>query len=372
MLDFPSSPTVGQKYPSPSVAGVPTYTWDGEKWSTASNGSTGGGVTQTYVDTQDALRVAKAGDVMTGNLTLTVTPLATNHAVNKGYVDTADALKVAKAGDTMTGQLALPTGPAAANAVRKDYVDAGDTAATAVANTKVAKAGDTMTGLLVLSPQGLGVGDATDITQRISSGFYQNSTTSTATGWPVNGGWHHLIACTHSNAGNYYSLQLSATFAGTNNTLYWRETEGVGTTAWRSLWDSGNFNPASYVAKAGDTMSGNLLTVNGNFATNAISCGRPIINSNGYSSPMAPMINRTVATSMFSTRLAPPSTVVNPTNVPWRQHAGAGTLSRITDGATRDLIARRHEPAVSSTTAVRGFPDRQGGATTVLWVVADL
>jgi hypothetical protein len=34
-----------------------------------------------------------------------------------------DAEKVAKAGDTMTGHLTLPTGPAAANAVRKDYVD---------------------------------------------------------------------------------------------------------------------------------------------------------------------------------------------------------------------------------------------------------
>ena len=34
-LDFPSSPTVGQKYPAAPVAGVPRYTWDGEKWMTA-------------------------------------------------------------------------------------------------------------------------------------------------------------------------------------------------------------------------------------------------------------------------------------------------------------------------------------------------
>jgi hypothetical protein len=31
-LDFPNAPTTGQKYPSPSVVGQPTYTWDGEKW----------------------------------------------------------------------------------------------------------------------------------------------------------------------------------------------------------------------------------------------------------------------------------------------------------------------------------------------------
>jgi len=36
-----------------------------------------------------------------------------------------DAEKVAKAGDTMAGHLFLPTSPAAANAVRRDYVDAG-------------------------------------------------------------------------------------------------------------------------------------------------------------------------------------------------------------------------------------------------------
>ena len=33
-LDFPASPTVGQKYPASPVAGIPTYTWDGEKWFT--------------------------------------------------------------------------------------------------------------------------------------------------------------------------------------------------------------------------------------------------------------------------------------------------------------------------------------------------
>ena len=34
MFDFPASPTTGQKYPTPAVAGVPQYTWDGEKWTT--------------------------------------------------------------------------------------------------------------------------------------------------------------------------------------------------------------------------------------------------------------------------------------------------------------------------------------------------
>ena len=33
-LDFPASPSVGQKYPASPFAGIPTYTWDGEKWTT--------------------------------------------------------------------------------------------------------------------------------------------------------------------------------------------------------------------------------------------------------------------------------------------------------------------------------------------------
>ena len=61
-----------------------------------------------------------------------------------------DAEKVAKLGDTMTGHLSLPTGPAAANAVRKDYVDAADTALATLAGSKVDKGGDTMSGALVL------------------------------------------------------------------------------------------------------------------------------------------------------------------------------------------------------------------------------
>jgi len=62
-INFPSSPTVGQKYPSPSVAGVPTYTWDGQKWT-------------TFADALGPpLYVSKlaAGDTMAGDLTIAKT-----------------------------------------------------------------------------------------------------------------------------------------------------------------------------------------------------------------------------------------------------------------------------------------------------------
>ena len=145
------------------------------------------GVTSS-IQTQINTKVAKAGDTMTGLLTLSGAPTAANHAATKSYVDTADALKVAKAGDTMTGLLTLSGAPTAANhAATKTYVDTSVSTHAADAtlhvtsvqntlldgitvgfadinqltgissnvqtqiNTKVAKAGDTMTGLLTLS-----------------------------------------------------------------------------------------------------------------------------------------------------------------------------------------------------------------------------
>jgi len=56
-LDFPAAPTLNQKYPTPAVPGVPTYTWDGQKWTTKSDAIGG----TEYVK--------KAGDYMTGQLT---------------------------------------------------------------------------------------------------------------------------------------------------------------------------------------------------------------------------------------------------------------------------------------------------------------
>ena len=46
-FDFPASPSVGQKYPASPVAGVPTYTWDGEKWTTI-GGAVSGGLAVCY------------------------------------------------------------------------------------------------------------------------------------------------------------------------------------------------------------------------------------------------------------------------------------------------------------------------------------
>ena len=108
-----------------------------------------------------ALKVAKAGDTMSGALVLSGAPTLTLHAATKQYTDdgdavnaaaivAGDALKVSKAGDTMTGHLTLPINPLDANAVRKDYVDSADAAVASAIGNKVSKSGDMMSGALEL------------------------------------------------------------------------------------------------------------------------------------------------------------------------------------------------------------------------------
>jgi hypothetical protein len=62
-----------------------------------------GASTKQYTDT----RVLRSGDTMTGFLTLNADPTNNLHAATKIYTDTADALKVSKAGDSMSGALTV-------------------------------------------------------------------------------------------------------------------------------------------------------------------------------------------------------------------------------------------------------------------------
>ena len=153
----------------------------------------GDAATKGYVDTADALKVAKAGDTMSGNLAMggnkvtgLATPTATGDAATKGYVDTSIsnlldsapgaldtlnelaaalgddpnfattvtneiATKVSKAGDTMSGNLAMGgnkvTGLGAptlsADAATKSYVDTADA-------LKLNLSGGTMSGAIAM------------------------------------------------------------------------------------------------------------------------------------------------------------------------------------------------------------------------------
>jgi hypothetical protein len=152
-FNFPNSPTENQEFsPQPWV----TYIYKAPHWIIKTSAAIVGG--------DDFVNVS--GDVMTGPLTLSGSPTVDLHAASKKYVDdnsggsgdatvayvnAQDALRVLKTGDAMSGHLTLPTGPGATQAVRKDYVDAANTAQDTIISGKLVKAGDIMTGLLTLS-----------------------------------------------------------------------------------------------------------------------------------------------------------------------------------------------------------------------------
>ena len=111
-----------------------------------------------YVDGEIAKRVAKTGDTMTGNLTAPKVLVSgaqgteSNALTRKDYVDAELAKKLNLTGGTLTGNLTAPAvlvssaQNTSVNALtRKDYVDSAIAAGDAL---QVSKTGDTMTGNL--------------------------------------------------------------------------------------------------------------------------------------------------------------------------------------------------------------------------------
>ena len=97
---------------------------------------------------------------------------------------------------------------------------------------------------------------AGNIGARINSGFWEQSAPTTANGWPVNGSWYHLITSTHSNTGNYYSMQIAGSFFDNSN-FYIRAVNGGGG-AWTPI----------ITGVGGQTISGNL-TLSGTLTINS-------------------------------------------------------------------------------------------------------
>tara|TARA_Y100001973_G_scaffold90466_1_gene137985 strand:- start:1256 stop:5626 length:4371 start_codon:yes stop_codon:yes gene_type:complete len=117
-----------------------------------------------------------------------------------------------------------------------------------------------------------------DVTTRTESGFYQTSTGTTGEGYPItNNSYQHLLAVTHSNNNNYYSMQIAGSFYDQN--FYGRKTNGSGTTSWVrfiTTADEGSGNGfdadtldgiqgSSFLrSDANDTWSGNISTTSTN------------------------------------------------------------------------------------------------------------
>ena len=122
-----------------------------------------------------------------------------------------------------------------------------------------------------------------DITTRTNSGFWETNTATTAEGWPeTTNSWYHLLCSTHSNAGNYYSMQFAGSFYD-SDALFYRATNGVGTTAWNKIWHSGNDGSGSgldadLLDGLGSTSAniGNTIVArdgSGNFSSNTLTLG---------------------------------------------------------------------------------------------------
>ena len=105
-----------------------------------------------------------------------------------------------------------------------------------------------------------------NLTTRVTSGFWESSSATTAEGWPINtNSWCHLMSTTHSNDANYFAMQLAADFYSQD--LFYRSTAGSGTTAWSKILHSNNYT--NYVGNATiNIATGGGLTGSGSFTTN--------------------------------------------------------------------------------------------------------
>ena len=105
----------------------------------------------------------------------------------------------------------------------------------------VKKSGDTATGPIYFQGGLSAEAQSKDnITTRTPSGFWQTNSATTGEGWPqTTNTWYHLLSSTHSNTGNYYAMQFAGNFFNSND-IYYRSTNGSGTTPWNKMWHSGN------------------------------------------------------------------------------------------------------------------------------------
>lgn len=196
--------------------------------------------TKQYVDSavSGAGYLPLAGGSLTGPLNLPANPTNPLQAATKLYVDGIASGLFSKAGGGLNGQITLPFDPSQPlQAATKQYVDAGDATVQTIANAAVPKAGGTMTGFLTLSA---------DPSQPLHSATKQYVDTAIASGTgylPLAGGT--LTGPLTLPANPSQPLQAS-TKLYVDNQL------------------------ASYVAKTGDSITGNLA-VSGLFTVGASS-----------------------------------------------------------------------------------------------------
>lgn len=175
----------------------------------------GGIINQAFIDADADLQavqtvadaaLSRAGGTMTGDIVLAGPPDADLKATTKLYVDTQDALKVAKAGDTMTGPLV------AVKAYTVPVVDSP------VANVLTIDTNDSNCFKVVLNQNvtGLVLQNPSD-GQTINIRFTQDGTGNRTMTWPTSFKWSNGVAPILSTAANAVDFLVGTYFADTGH-----------------------------------------------------------------------------------------------------------------------------------------------------------
>lgn len=228
-------------------------TINGNKVWHAGNDGSGSGLDADLLDGKDSSFFTNAGNLSSG--IVPVARLSGTYDINiSGNAATASKLATARtisltgnasgsASFDGSGNISINTSVSYAS--NADTVDGKHASAFASAShghgEYVQKAGDTATGPIYFRG-GLSAEAQSkdDITTRTPSGFWQTNSATTGEGWPqTTNTWYHLLSSTHSNTGNYYAMQFAGNFYNSND-IYYRSTNGSGTTPWNKMWHSGN------------------------------------------------------------------------------------------------------------------------------------
>jgi hypothetical protein len=263
---------------TPSLIGAPSTTGVG------ASGSWGISVTGTASNVTGTVAIANGGTGATtagqalNNLGLTATATELNYT--SGVTSAIQTQLNAKAPLASPALSGTPTAPTASVGT-----DTTQIATTAFVNAEIANDAPTKTGGGASGTWNIAIsgnaatatsattststtnptfsGDAVnkaDITTRTESGFYEHDTGTTAEGWPRNDGtWQHMIASTHSNDSNYFSMQLAGGFF--TQQWYMRNTNNNGSTSWSELLTSASYS--SYALPlSGGTLTGTTTISN--------------------------------------------------------------------------------------------------------------
>jgi hypothetical protein len=166
-IDFPNTPSVGAQWPSPPVVGIPTYTWDGEKWTTVGGAISTGGSPATALPLMDAtpalvgttIKYAREDHVHPTDTTRAalVSPIFTGDPQAPTPVATDNDTSIATTAFVKGAIAALPAPPVAATAA--EYISN-------LAPTKMLTPGAVWT-----AAQVLGLTDAATVTPDFSQGL---------------------------------------------------------------------------------------------------------------------------------------------------------------------------------------------------------